>query len=531
MAGAHGGAEALSDADVVDALRRVLEGADFRNAPRSRDFLAYVVTETLAGRGDQLSERTVGRRALDRGPDFDGRDSATVRVQANRVRSALQRYYAGAGADDPVRIELLVGGYAPRFRRVDGVDGPGGSVVSPTLRTGVVVLELEPFAGSQDRVLARTLTESLVHRLAAHPTIVVVGPTRAATDDAEGLTRWGVATVLAGQVRTDAAAVRLRVRLTSARTGEVLWSQDRTIDRAELAADDPEDTWAREVAALLGDPSGPVVRHEIGTRHGTTEPELAARLAFFSYVDRGTEESIHAAIAALDEALATTGRTPTLLAMRGALANASAIYGTADAEACLDLAEALAREALALDASHVHAHLVLGSAARDRRQFDLALTHAARARELAPYHPSFLVGAGITMSGCGEWEAGAALIDEAFRLHPGLPGHSRAWVALGHLVRGDHAAALVEASVLPVDGGYVWGPLYRAMALAGLGHLDRAGAEHDRAARMRPDVLDDPRAYFHGRMRCSDDELDHLVHLVELASADPVGAASVPGLG
>jgi hypothetical protein len=85
-------------------------------------------------------------------------------------------------------------------------------------------------------------------------------------------------------------------------------------------------------------------------------------------------------------------------------------------------------------------------------------------------------------------------------------------------VRGDHAAALVEASVLPVDGGYVWGPLYRAMALAGLGHLDQARVELDRAARMRPEVTEDPRAYFGGRMRCTDEELDHLVHLVELAS-------------
>ena len=41
-----------------------------------------------------------------------------VRVDARRLRTYLANYYAGPGADDPVRIHMDKGGYAPRFEHV-----------------------------------------------------------------------------------------------------------------------------------------------------------------------------------------------------------------------------------------------------------------------------------------------------------------------------------------------------------------------------------------------------------------------------
>lgn len=107
----------VDPASVVVALKAVLDSDAFRPAWRARDFLAYVVTETLQGRGDQLSERTVARWALGRGPAFDGRNDSSVRVQARRVRQGLDDYYAGA-ANDEVRIVLPTGTYVPEFVRM-----------------------------------------------------------------------------------------------------------------------------------------------------------------------------------------------------------------------------------------------------------------------------------------------------------------------------------------------------------------------------------------------------------------------------
>lgn len=497
---------------VLAALDRALTSRELRQSQRSREFLAYVVTETLAGRAHLLSERTVARRALGHGADFDGTSSSAVRVSASRVRRNLERYYAFEGRNEPVRISVPAGGYVPLFERRDRVQA--GVLAAP----GVAVVELSSAGASSARALALSLSQTLTNRLAHYPDIRLVGPTALSGSIRETGAALGVTTVLEGAVVVRDAHAHVSVRLHAASTGEVLWATDDVLDRAELAGFEAEARWAQEIAARLGDATGLVVRQQLAGPP-PDEPQLAARLAFCSYVDRGTIESVHEAVAALDAALDGGSRTPALLAMRAALANACVQFDLGDRQAELDRAASLAREALTLDGSNAHAHLVLGSVARDHRQWQLAIEHAETAARLAAYQPSYLVGAGIMASGSGAWERGAELIREGHRLHPGLAGHTHAWLAINHLVHADHARALAESSLLPSGGGFVWGPLYRAMALAGLSRIEQAGTELDQACAMRPEIVQDPAAYFDGRMRLTADQLEHLVALVQTASS------------
>jgi hypothetical protein len=67
-----GGASEVGPSEAATALRRVLDSEAFARAARSRDFLAYVASEVLAGRGARLHERTVARYALGHSDGFDG---------------------------------------------------------------------------------------------------------------------------------------------------------------------------------------------------------------------------------------------------------------------------------------------------------------------------------------------------------------------------------------------------------------------------------------------------------------------------
>ncbi len=107
--------ESLRPAEVEACLERVLESATFRTAERSRRLLRFIVDETLQGRADRLKDYTLGAEALGRGDDFDPRVDPVARVEASRLRSRLDVYYATEGADDEVRILLPKGGYVPRF--------------------------------------------------------------------------------------------------------------------------------------------------------------------------------------------------------------------------------------------------------------------------------------------------------------------------------------------------------------------------------------------------------------------------------
>jgi TolB-like protein/Tfp pilus assembly protein PilF len=102
-------------ARVQEALNRILSSRTFRAAEREKTFLRYVVERTLQGRGAEIKEYTVGVEAFGRGDAFDSRRDTIVRTEARNVRLRLERYYAGEGQDDSLRIELPKGGYAAQF--------------------------------------------------------------------------------------------------------------------------------------------------------------------------------------------------------------------------------------------------------------------------------------------------------------------------------------------------------------------------------------------------------------------------------
>jgi Tol biopolymer transport system component len=100
---------------VAAQLERVLESTTFRGAERSKSLLRFIVQEGLQGRADRLKEYTLGSEALGRGEQFDPRTDPIARVEASRLRSRLDVYYATEGLGDTVRISLPKGGYTPEF--------------------------------------------------------------------------------------------------------------------------------------------------------------------------------------------------------------------------------------------------------------------------------------------------------------------------------------------------------------------------------------------------------------------------------
>lgn len=88
----------------------------FANSERLCRFLRFTVECGLTGREDRVKEYVIGREVFDRGDDFDSRIDPIVRVEARRLRSRLAEYYAGPGADEPLRIEYPKGRYVPSIR-------------------------------------------------------------------------------------------------------------------------------------------------------------------------------------------------------------------------------------------------------------------------------------------------------------------------------------------------------------------------------------------------------------------------------
>ena len=106
-------------------LDRLLESPAFRTSKRCKEFLEYIVEQTMIGQSGALKERSLGVELFLLPTDFDPGQHTIVRVTANEVRKKLAQYYlSGNGAPHPVRIDLPPGSYRTEFRWEVAAEAP-----------------------------------------------------------------------------------------------------------------------------------------------------------------------------------------------------------------------------------------------------------------------------------------------------------------------------------------------------------------------------------------------------------------------
>ncbi len=102
--------------EVRAAVDRIIVSDVLRHSPQLIAFLRFIVETTLCGEGGRIKPYTIAIEALGRKESFDPQADPIVRVEAGRLRRALEHYYAGPGATDDVIIDLPRRHYVPIFR-------------------------------------------------------------------------------------------------------------------------------------------------------------------------------------------------------------------------------------------------------------------------------------------------------------------------------------------------------------------------------------------------------------------------------
>ena len=284
----------------------ILASPEFQLPERGRAFLRYVVEEFLSGRAKRIKAYSIAVEVFGRDEGITP-DDPVVRIEAARLRRALERYYLVAGQRDPIRIDIPKGSYVPVFTScarvliesnpVEGALQPGSSI--PPLPRGpkarflipaalavlvaivgighwildrttsqssvrspkatvpeVPTLVIIPFAdlgeGAESKLYALGLTEELLNELPRFKELKVFGrETSEAISpqaDASSLQKeLGTRFLLAGGVRVSGGRVRVDARLVETKTGEILWS--RTYN---------EDLRSRDLIAIQSDVAGKV---------------------------------------------------------------------------------------------------------------------------------------------------------------------------------------------------------------------------------------------------------------------------------
>ncbi|WP_417310049.1 tetratricopeptide repeat protein [Devosia sp.] len=101
------------------ALNELLAWPGLARSPQLAKFLKYIVGEKLRGEEAGIKAYSIAVDVFGRPHDFDPQVDPIVRVQARRLRAALDDYYATQGADSAIRFYLPVGRYIPEWHVPD----------------------------------------------------------------------------------------------------------------------------------------------------------------------------------------------------------------------------------------------------------------------------------------------------------------------------------------------------------------------------------------------------------------------------
>ncbi|MCB1494432.1 MAG: adenylate cyclase [Bauldia sp.] len=499
----------MSSADIRAAVERIVDSPDFTASDRARNFLRYVVEEALNGRADRIKAFSVAIEVFGRDETFDAQNDPVVRIEAGRLRRALEHYYLLSGKDDPVVIEIPKGGYVPVFgRNPAATRTPDSDPASPAdgrptapwwpmnrwmaagAAAAVAVLAIGlgsyavglfdpglpdsgpkgpsllvlPFTdlgnGDVSAIYSAGLTDEIVSELARFKEITVFGvqTSRAVDRDADISTlrdRLDVDYVLEGSVRADTDKVRVSSRLLNSETRAVLWA--RTYENPLTATDlfSIQEKTAQEVATAIAQPYGIVFRAE-RARDGAAPPnDLAAYLCTLRYYayraaqDAGRHKAVREC---LEQAVASFPSYATAWALLGLVYVDEVRAGFNRRPEAQQRALDAAKKAVRLDPENVRGLQSLAMAYSYAHMPSEALEAAREAINLNPNDTELLGTLGLLVGLSGRTEEGRALIERALDKNPGHSSFYRGVLATIAYMQHDYKKALEEIDKVDMTG-------------------------------------------------------------------------------
>lgn len=463
---------------ILGQLDRILGSPDFLATRLQRDFLRFVVSETLAGRADAIKGYTVATQVFGRKPDFDAKTDPIVSIQANSVRRALERYYLLEGKADPVVIGIPKGTYVPTFREPTGREperpGAGTGATGARFEGSWPILLIRPFqnlTGNRDLdFLAVGMATEIAQEITRSQELGVLlmspsGHGRRASDS-------HTAFALDGKIMGGEKEIKVALHLLDIRSGRQIWGDTHKsgLDAAKLIAF--QEHISRAIATTIAGERGVISRTVSGESRNVPPAELKTYEAILRYHEYGqtfTPAHFQRAMIALTHAVEIEPENGQVQAMLARLYCDAYALDVPGFEAALEKALTHAKSGVVLSPDSQRARGVLAYVRLVNGDIEQALLEVERAIVLSPHSYFVLDGLAYLLTLLGEWERGTAMIRKIIRINPYylFTVHHALW--LDWFRQGEYAKAYRETLNFNRPGLF-WEPMMKA---ATLGHLDR----------------------------------------------------------
>jgi len=464
--------------------------------------LSFVVEETLEGRASQLKGYTVAVSVYGRKEDFDPQVDPIVRVEAGRLRRAMEHYYLTAGQNDPVRIEIPKGSYAPTFRTAQTQPAGGEALpreeedtALPTEPTLAIMPLLDLSDDEEQDYFVDGLTEELTTELARYQDLRVIASQSTMqfkgrkTNPREVGRALGSRLLLTGSVRRSPNAVKVSIQLLDTTTGVQIWGESYKSDLEATDLIAMQEEIASRVAGVLADQYGMISRRLSTESRKKAPAELKvydAILRFYHYEIVMTPESFKEAMEAPEGAVEIDPEYGLAWSMLGHLHADNHALAFREIEDPLDKAMTYAQKGAALAPENQFAQDALALVHFHRGEKGLFLKQAAQTLALNPNSPYFVGVTGWHTMLLGEWERGLALMKRGMKLNPYHPSWFHLAIFMNYYQREEYENALAEALKFNCPELF-WDPVMRAAAHVQLGREEDARTAAGELLKLVPD--------------------------------------------
>jgi adenylate cyclase len=492
--------------DIHAQLERILTSSEYPGTGRCSAFLSYIVQEVLEGRANRLKGYSVAIEVFGRHEGYT-QDDPVVRIEAGRLRRALERYYLIAGRDDPLVIEVPKGGYVPTFTwscplpvETPAIKPPSIAetapyptrfqkwatlaVVSVGMITAVTAafihsaaippalghsnsatssslpdaptLVVAPFASLGESPDAKTyamgLTEELLTALPRFKEIQVFGretseALSSEVDAAHVRGALGADYLLTGGVRLSGNHVRVTARILDTQTNAILWSQDYDDNLSTRGLITIQTDVADKVATAVAQPYGIISKAAASKLTPNDLDAYGCTLQFYAYrADLNAAQHGYLRTC-LESAIA---RYPTYAT---AWAMLSMIYldehrfkynPRSGPPSALERSLQAARRAVQLDPDNTRGFQALMTALFFNKQPEESLRVGEQALKINPNDTELLSEFGTRLAMSGQWSRGESLLEAALARNPGGAGYYHGIVALSDYMQDKSVDAVAE---------------------------------------------------------------------------------------
>jgi adenylate cyclase len=500
----YGASPSPMEAGIRQQLEKILTSPQLVNSPNLLNFLRFIVEKTLAGESADIKGYTVATQVLGRKADFDPNLDPIVRIQAGRLRRALEQYYRVQGKSDAVVIDVPKGSYVPVFRAVSRQEGAG--VVIPEVRQepilalpsgpSVAVMPLLNLTGDRKQeYFTEGLAEELTSELARYQELRVIAyqstrrwkgkkiDPRAAGQD------LGVRFLVEGSFRKDAKTVKIDLHVVDTQNGQRVWGEQycRELKAETLIA--LQEEIARQVAARLGSLYG-IILQTLSRESRRKPPEsletYEAFLRFYHHATILSPQTFAETLSVLEQAVRREPESGFAWSLLSFLYGQSYSLQLFSMESPLEQALISAQKGAVLEPENQITRVALAHVHFFRNERELFLPEAEIALALNPNAPGPIGFLGWLLALYGEWERGLAILDKGIKLNPHYPGwfHMAPYFNLYLQERYDGAYQEALAFQMPQ---LFWDPLLRAAALGRSGREQEGARALAELLQLRPD--------------------------------------------